>query len=271
MSLRVFRFFVFFSVRSKLSRSVSVGVPGPWTWSSRPRSRCWETRRRNMRMCCDWPERWPTTSTTWCRPSMHWGTPSLTSVRSLQSCGWALKTCSCRFWCFDLGKHQYVDVLPRAFLLFYRMSLATTQRLRSCCVRTGRLSSAPWTSLCPASTRWSTRPSRTPWWQSRCMKMPGKNTQHIDYSYEMSIWWEKNLGRNRRSQSNSDISWIHNDIHWMKCNTGKLFHLSKLRHWVLLYEKRLSWGLKWPFSLDLSNISSIFTFFFFFLIIMGLI
>lgn len=46
-----------------------------------------------------------------------------------------------------------------------RMNLATTQRLRSCCARTGRLSSEPLTSLCPASTHWSIRPWRTRWWQ----------------------------------------------------------------------------------------------------------
>lgn len=56
----------------------------------------------------------------------------------------------------------------------YRTSLGTTQRHRSCCVRMARLCSAPSTSLCPASTPWSTKQWRTPWWPLSCMKTQGK-------------------------------------------------------------------------------------------------
>lgn len=70
----------------------------------------------------------------------------------------------------------------------HRMSLATTQKLRSCCVRMGRLYLVPSTSLCPASTHWSTRPWRTPWWRSRCMKMPGKHMSYIYHSFHQTVW-----------------------------------------------------------------------------------
>lgn len=76
------------SVQNKWSPSASAGVPGPWTWSWRPRSRCCETLGGNMRTCWGWPERWPTTSTTWCRRSTRWVTPLLTWVRNHQNCGW---------------------------------------------------------------------------------------------------------------------------------------------------------------------------------------
>lgn len=96
LALYIYRFthfVVFFatSVQSRWSRSVLAEAPGLWTWSWRLRLRCWETLKRNTRRCCDWPKRWPITSTTWCRRNMHWATPSLISARSHQNFGWVGK------------------------------------------------------------------------------------------------------------------------------------------------------------------------------------
>lgn len=104
-------FFFFASVRNKCSQSVLVGLPGQWTWSWRLRSKCWETQRGNMRTCCDWPEHWPTTSTTWCRRSTLWVTPSPTSVRNLQNYGWGSN---------DLGtRRNNVGLLKSSGFYFY--------------------------------------------------------------------------------------------------------------------------------------------------------
>lgn len=68
------------------------------------------------------------------------------------------------------------------FFSYCRTSLDTTQKHRSCCVKTARLCSAPSASLCPAWTPWWTRPWRTLWWPSNTMRTRGNPQQSLRIS-----------------------------------------------------------------------------------------